>query len=271
MAAAAEVKDREADLIPTAERERAASTIQEDAVRSFFSSPDENDKVRVLFCFCPGNVAVLILTTALFGSITTVQYLFGFGLIVGGKSQALLGDCNSMATDTMSYFLNIFAELAPKKYKRKLQLLIPLLSLSVLAALTYMSFTEALCTVTNCDPDAPPEEAPSAWVVWAFGFFGLVFDLISIWAFCKNKHNKKEGKLPVNMLAAFMHVGADMIRSLTTTLEGFFLISEVMGEDMGDKVDAWACLVITAVIAAGLIFGIYEVVVDIMTYMKTGE
>jgi len=220
-------------------------------------------------------VAVLILTTCLFGSITIVQYYFGTVLT---KSKSLVADCNSMAADTLSYFLNIFAELAPPAWKRKLQLVIPILSLTVLATLTVLAFQDSLgallkpCDIDESNPDADDScLGPNPWIVWAFGLGGLIFDLISIWAFCKNKNQKSEGKLPVNMLAAFMHVGADMIRSLTTTVEGFFLISKVWGADQGKTVDAWSCMIITVVIFIGIVFGVYEVIVDIVTYCRTGE
>jgi len=73
------------------------------------------------------------------------------------------------------------------------------------------------------------------------------------------------------MLAAFMHVGADMIRSLTTTVEGFFLISGLWGPAAGIAVDSWACMVITVVILVGIVFRVYEVVLDMVTYCRTGE
>jgi len=58
------------------------------------------------------------------------------------------------------------------------------------------------------------------------------------------------------MLAAFMHVGADMIRSMTTTVEGFFLISGLWGPAAGIAVDSWACMVITVVILVGIVFSV---------------
>lgn len=252
------------------------TTGPEELVRSMISD-SADDNIKQFLCIkCPGNVLVLMLTTFLFALITSVQYVAA----AVAHSLALRSDCNAMAADTLSYFLNIFAELAPAKIKRKLQLVVPMLSLSVLAVLTYMSLMDALDTIyCSNHPDStedkcqgPPDET-SPWVVWVFGFVGMIFDIISIFAFYRNKKRAEgeDGGLPVNMLAAFMHVGADFVRSITTTVEGFFLIANFPPDMDGDAVDAYSCCVITGVIAIALLYGYYEVVRDIITYCRTGE
>lgn len=214
-----------------------------------------------------GNVRVLWLTAFLFALITTVQYICGAVIV---QSAALTEDCYCMGVDALSYFLNIGAEVAPVHMKRKLQLIIPVVSLSVLMALTIYQAQDAVATIRE---NAPPEEpdVKMAWIVWGFGFGGVIFDLISIYAFCKNKREKREGQLPVNMLAAFMHVGADFIRSITTTVEGFFLIANFPPGINGEVVDAWSCMVITVVVVAAILYGLFEVVKDIVIFCKTGE
>merc|ERR1719503_330124 len=76
-----------------------------------------------------GNVRVLWLTAFLFALITGVRYFFGAVVV---QSAALTEDCYCMGVDAFSYFLNIGAEVAPTHMKRKLQLFIPVVSLSVL-------------------------------------------------------------------------------------------------------------------------------------------
>lgn len=88
----------------------------------------------------------------------------------------------------------------------------------------------------------------------------VLVDVIPLW-----------GQLPVNMLAAFMHVGADFIRSITTTVEGFFLIANFPPGINGDVVDAWSCMVITVIVVAAILYGLFEVFRDIVIYCKTGE
>jgi Co/Zn/Cd efflux system component len=251
---------------------KQASTAAEELVRSFTGDGQDDEQPKRCLCFMvSGNVRVLWLTAFLFALITGVQYFFGAVVV---QSAALTEDCYCMGVDALSYFLNIGAEVAPSHMKRKLQLVIPVVSLSVLMALTIYQAFGAIDTIMN-PPDAPDhpsaKEIQMAWIVWAFGFGGVIFDLISIYAFCKNKREKKEGQLPVNMLAAFMHVGADFIRSITTTVEGFFLIANFPPGINGEVVDAYACMVITVVVVAAILYGLYEVVRDIMVFCKTGE
>jgi Co/Zn/Cd efflux system component len=251
---------------------KQASTAAEELVRSFTGDGQDDERPKRCLCFMvSGNVRVLWLTAFLFALITGVQYFFGAVVV---NSAALTEDCYCMGVDALSYFLNIGAEVAPSHMKRKLQLIIPVVSLSVLMALTIYQATDAINTIKE-DPPAPPEPSAEdrkmAWIVWAFGFGGVIFDLISIFAFCKNKREKKEGQLPVNMLAAFMHVGADFIRSITTTVEGFFLIANFPPGINGDVVDAYSCVVITVIVVAAILYGLFEVVRDILIFCKTGE
>jgi len=74
--------------------------------------------------------------------------------------------------------------------------------------------------------------------------------------------------LPVNMLAAFMHVGADFIRSGVTTFESFWLFTNPPN---GDLVDAYCCVAIDVTICLGIVFGLFEVFRDIRVYLRTGE
>lgn len=252
--------------------DKQSATAAEELVRSF-TGDGKDDEEELKSCFCckmTGNVRVLWLTTFLFALITTVQYLFGCGVFFPtADSKSLKEDCYCMGVDALSYFLNIGAEVAPAHLKRKLQLCIPLISLSVLLALTIYEAMGAIQTIIE-QPEGSTD-LTMAWIVWAFGFAGMTFDIISIYAFCRNKKEKKEGQLPVNMMAAFMHVGADFIRSITTTVEGFFLIANFPPGVNGDIVDAWSCMVITVVVVLGIAYGLFEVIKDIIIYHRTGE
>lgn len=250
-----------------AEKSRSPSLRGEELVRSIVSVPrsesGEDHQYDICGCRLTGNVIVLVLTTFLFGLITAVQYYFG-GVVT--HSQALLADCNCMLVDTLTYFINIWAELAPVGMRRKLQLTAPILSLSVLTGLTIYIVLGAITTIK----EGGDEDEVGPWIVWIFGFVGLIFDTISIIAFCCNRREQRQQGLPVNMLAAFVHVGADFIRSLTTSVEGVFLLSNFPPGLNGSLVDAWSCVVITVVILIGILYGIYEIAVDIRKYMETG-
>jgi len=234
--------------------ERLASTTSttgpEEIVRSFISAETTHGTAK-------GNVKVLALTAFLFGSITAVQWIFG-GIVT--HSAALLADCHCMLVDALTYFLNIWVELAPDRLRTPLRLTVPCISLTVLAVLTGLSIQDAVDVFSGKGggDDVNP------WIVWSFGFAGLLFDCISIYAFWRNK---RRGVLPVNMLAAFMHVGADFIRSLTTTIEGTMLF--IFKHWDGDMIDAVNTIVIVVLIYLGILYGLYESVTDICAFLRS--
>jgi len=245
---------------------RGSATAAEGLVRSLISTDKEEAVNPVNFgcCKIAGNVVVLILTTFLFALITAVQFYFG-GVVT--HSAALLEDCWCMLVDALSYFLNIWAELAPANLKRKLQLTVPIISLSVLTGLTIYQVLGAFDTIKECH-DGCDGDGVKPIIVWTFGFVGLVFDIISIGAFCWNRKKQTQKGLPVNMLAAFMHVGSDFIRSLTTTIEGAIMFNPNVNTDL---IDAWACVIITVCVVAAIMYGLFEVVSDIRTFLRTGK
>jgi len=259
--------EAESPFVDSIKKDKQSFTAAEELVRSFTGDGQDEQPKRCLCFMVSGNVRVLWLTSFLFALITVVQYFFGAVIV---HSAALTEDCYCMGVDALSYFLNIGAEVAPAHMKRKLQLIIPVVSLTVLMALTIDQAAGAIQTIKDNAPPGPPD-VKMAWIVWSFGFGGAIFDLISIYAFCKNKREKREGQLPVNMMAAFMHVGADFIRSITTTVEGFFLITNFPPGINGDVIDAYSCMVITVVVVAAILYGLFEVFRDVIVFCRTGE
>ena len=219
------------------------------------------DRVRTgdsrLCCGIPftENMSVLALTAALFAIITILQALAARI----AKSDALLADCASMAVDALTYLLNIFVEAREgKAFHRELQIIAPTISLSMLAYFTVSMLLEAKETLfakagTEADDDVNPT------IIMGFAILGIVFDAIALRAFLKDAD-----KGSMNMFAAFAHVGADFLRS-TVTLVAAILI--MRGYD-GIRTDAWACVAVTGLIFAGILFAIYELAKDMRAYVS---
>merc|ERR1711976_6602 len=158
------------------------------------------------------------------------------------------------------------AELAPPRLRAKLRLTVPCVSLTVLAVLnglTLQDVVDYFNGASDDDADTEVSETTMSIVVLSFGVCGLGFDLISIYAFWRNK---KRGALPVNMLAAFMHVGADLVRSTTTSVEGILVL--IWSDWNAELIDAVNTIVIVIVIFCGVIYGLYEAISDIMVYVR---
>jgi hypothetical protein len=221
---------------------------------SFVSSVIDTDRYRqICGCWWSGNMRVLLITAALFMLITIAQ-------TVAAKianSDALLADCISMAVDSLTYFLNIIVEcLKGSCLYRASQLIVPAISLSILAYFTVAVIQEVLPVIQN-GPDE--EDDVNAYIVLAFALFGILFDVISIYYFYRNLKRSEGSKLGVNMLAAFLHVGADLARSLTTFTESILILS--FGFE-GAITDAWACMIVSTTILIGVAYGVFEWMVD---------
>lgn len=108
-------------------------------------------------------------------------------------------------------------------------------------------------------------------IVILFAIFGLIFDFISLYAFVKNQKKKAQGLdaqgLGVNMTSAFLHLGADFLRSTTTFIEGLVIVFAKMDSDV---VDAYACLIVSGTILVGVLVALIEWFKDLLAYCRGG-
>merc|ERR1719245_34646 len=74
----------------------------------------------------------IVVTMTLFATITSAQFFAAFA----AHSLALLGDCASMAVDTLSYGANLWAECVDSKHKMSNQLIASFVSIIVLLSIT---------------------------------------------------------------------------------------------------------------------------------------
>jgi hypothetical protein len=256
----------------TAEKDRASqlsrqsSCVEETLGESFLSgatrraSMDETLRTMVSqqpVTYCglvfTENMRVLALTAALFGLITAAQYVAA----KAAASEALMADCVSMAVDALTYLLNIFVEAREGKYfHRELQLIIPAISLSVLVYFSVDMLLEARETLAGHDE---PEDV-NPYIIMGFSLLGIVFDAIALRAFLK-----AADKESVNMFAAFAHVGADFIRSITTLVASVLILASSLD---GKRIDSWACIIVTLLILMGVVFAVVEWGKDFRKYVS---
>ncbi|CAE6930222.1 unnamed protein product [Symbiodinium sp. CCMP2592] len=197
------------------------------------------------------NIKALIVTAFLFTTITVAQV----AAARIANSQALLMDCISMGVDALTYMGNIWVECrkrdgAPHEGS---QVIVCLISLSCLIYFTWDAAQESLETIAGCKgltASDKPEEDVNGNITLAFGAGGVVFDVLSLWAFCRSR--RKEGHT-VNMFTALLHVGADFLRSVSTVVMSLLIL---LGKFDSACLDAYTSMVIGASIVAGAIFGL---------------
>jgi len=209
---------------------------------------------RICGCWWSGNMRVLFVTAVLFLTITLAQLLAAHI----ASSKALFADCVSMGIDSLTYFLNIFVEAVKgRRIHRIAQLVAPAISIGLLTFLTILVMQDSISTLPSEDGDGAADEL-NPWIVLAFALLGLVFDIASMLVFRRNAQ-RSGSRLGVNMLAAFLHVGADFVRSFVTLIESLLIISFRFN---GTITDAWACIFVSILIVFGAAYAIYEWMID---------
>eukprot|EP00930_Biecheleria_cincta_P059026 TRINITY_DN44794_c0_g1_i1.p1 TRINITY_DN44794_c0_g1~~TRINITY_DN44794_c0_g1_i1.p1 ORF type:complete len:270 (+),score=54.41 TRINITY_DN44794_c0_g1_i1:151-960(+) len=216
------------------------------------------------------NSKALLTVILLFGTISTAQF-FDAWL---ASSDALLVDCWSMLVDTITYIMNWCAE---RRSGDALELLASGFSLLVLSAVSVWGLVEGAMDLA--DPHDEGDVSPG--IILAFGIWGVVFDCLSFWGFYKwglqglvsggrsGKYedleldeksaiaqggeeatgtSRPKAGASMNMRSAFLHVGADFLRSSTTVVEGLFIL---FGATQGRATDSVASIVVSGTILMG--------------------
>jgi Co/Zn/Cd efflux system component len=214
---------------------------------------------------CTDNSKALIVVIVLFGGITLAQIA---GAMIA-DSVTLLVDSLSMCVDTGTYIGNLWAEVCTRD--SRMEFMASGISLAFLFAVTLWGIADSIWRL------AEPDEGTggvSPTIVLAFGIGGIIFDVISFYVFCRwgkdalrpKRDTADEGArlaqardsspadgapsigTIINMRSAFLHVGADFLRSLTTTAEGVFILWLDVSDE---KADAIAALVVSSTILLG--------------------
>uniref|UniRef100_A0A7S2FF17 Cation efflux protein transmembrane domain-containing protein n=1 Tax=Alexandrium andersonii TaxID=327968 RepID=A0A7S2FF17_9DINO len=194
---------------------------------------------------CTGNVQVLLLTVALFGTITSAQTV---GALTS-HSEALLADTMAMWVDCLTYALNIVAEAFRGWWFHKhLQLAIPAVSLSTLVYATSSVLSDAIGTVAA--PKADDGDDVNPYIVLGFACWCFVFDGASLCAFARNRR-RQTSHFHLNMAVASAHVAADLLRSLTEMVESVLILGFHLDSTL---TDAWAGIVVSATILFGVTY-----------------
>lgn len=247
--------------------------------------PDDAEKPPKKFLCVPitNNVKALFTMMILFSGISFAQYFAA----AAANSQSLKSDVVSMAADAVSYFGNIMGESSDVADKRVvLQLFFSLWSLVLLNYFNTVVFIESIEILKTSgeewEADSDDGEGVVAYLVFTFALLGLLVDgvcLLSYRHFAKKdadveyqamlEQAKKEGKdldqdgskiekPAINMLAALLHVTADLMRSTTTFIEGIVLFAGKLTPAGQEYVDAICGIFIGITIYCGSFYAIYE-------------
>jgi len=198
----------------------------------------------------------IALNLALFATITSAQ----FGAAFLADSLSLLGDCGSMAADTLSYGASLWAECTDSEHQQRNQLAATGLSIMILLGITGSVIYHA-CQILFSDVKDDGEV--NFYVVFAFALIGLIFDLLGLYVLVQGRKEKSTNSGDLNLQAAAIHVIADLMRSTTTLVESiliwFFNFDST-------TTDAWAALIVSALIVLTCFEMLREFVLGLIDY-----
>jgi len=213
------------------------------------------------------NIKALSITASLFALITVVQ-VFAAQI---ANSQALLVDSVSMGVDSMTYVGNILVECRKRDGVEHLrsELIAGFLSLGCLFYFTLDVGVESWGTAKVCmGLEAPEvgaeEEDVNGWITLGFALGGIVFDLLSVYAFHRS-HKKSADVTGMNMMSAFLHVGADLLRSTSTLVMSVLILAGGMDSSC---LDSYTSLFIAFTILSGASFGAVSWLKLFATFVK---
>ena len=162
----------------------------------------------------PSNKKLLCIAFVSFQSFATIQI---FVALYAG-SEAMLGDSVAMMVDALTYLFNLIAErqkeiyasklkqqnnfsgpstaltrsrmvLQYRKYTYQLELIPPLISVSILLVVTVLVMKESIHTIIlDTQRDASLQSDPNVDLMVIFSFFNLLLDMLNVGCFASASH-----------------------------------------------------------------------------------
>jgi Co/Zn/Cd efflux system component len=217
---------------------------------------------------CTPNIRALSVSAFLFSLITVAQYFAA----IAANSQALKMDCISMAVDAFTYMGNIVVECRKRDGAKHVtsQLVVVACSLSMLALFTILAMQESWDTVQVCmgkKEGEGEEDDVNGWITLAFAIGGVGFDIACMVEFYKS-NQKTQSVKQVNMFSALLHVGADFLRSISTTAMSLLIL--LAHVDSGCA-DAYTSIIIGVSILCGAAVGFFKWVKLLFSFFIKGE
>ena len=205
----------------------------------------------------------LSMSLVLFATITSAQVV---GALIAG-STALLADCASMGVDTISYAVNLIAECFPQPDKLKQQRNFLVTAGASYIALVGISIYFCVGAIEALVANEDDEEDPDANIIFAFAVTGILFDVISLVPYFFQLKGSEDASSQ-NLKSACTHVGADLLRSISTCIEGILLWTTSIN---GERLDAIVTLIVTATILIGVMHPIVMWFINLKQYLEDKE
>eukprot|EP00036_Acanthoecidae_sp_10tr_P009214 CAMPEP_0182920812 /NCGR_PEP_ID=MMETSP0105_2-20130417/3730_1 /TAXON_ID=81532 ORGANISM="Acanthoeca-like sp., Strain 10tr" /NCGR_SAMPLE_ID=MMETSP0105_2 /ASSEMBLY_ACC=CAM_ASM_000205 /LENGTH=363 /DNA_ID=CAMNT_0025058265 /DNA_START=283 /DNA_END=1374 /DNA_ORIENTATION=+ len=183
------------------------------------------------------------------------------------KSESLFGDSMTMMIDGLTYAVNLWADKAkqgkPEAIRIKIDTIAPALSLAALVAVTIYITVDAARRLS--DKSKEDSNDANAEVMWSFALVNLILDFGNIALFFVGKSDSGRyylscnacNHLDLNMMSAFVHVGADTMRSVAVLGAGIAADANAVSSDRADAIGAIVVSIAITLSCIPLISGLW--------------
>jgi len=199
-----------------------------------------------------GRATVLAVFLACFLTLAGVQVF----VAISGNSFLLLCDACVMFVDSITFMINLLAELGMSENSIRDQVNASGISLLALLVLTTATSVLTMMRIHHNFTDNKVD----TWSMLGFGVIGLTVDIISFSTFhCLFDNDTAGHSEKLNMTSAWLHVLSDTLRSLCTITVGLILTIDTDINDKGDiYVDSYAALCANALVILTAIPSVME-------------
>lgn len=205
---------------------------------------------------------------------------FAISQMVGSRianSLSMFSDSGSMLVDSFVYLINILMERTKNKYgpsaSKLWEVYVSVISVTLLVTVTTVAIIDAASRLDSKQDD-DTETVDGRFVV-GFSLGNLLIDIVMCGNYCYQlRHRRKsslkeqvmtEAKEQLNMVAAFVHLFADTLRTLTGLIAGIL----EQGEGANALfIDAVATFIVCALILFAAAFVFYESILQYRDYKQ---
>jgi Co/Zn/Cd efflux system component len=228
---------------------------------------DDDDEVPVGTATCLGTHNL----RALWGMFI-LNTAFAISQMVGSKlanSLSMFSDSGSMLVDSLAYMINICMERTKTKYgpaaSKLWEVYVSFISVSLLVTVTSIAIADAASRLSSSRLPNTGGATVDGRIVLGFSLGNLFIDVIMCGNYCyqmrhRRKQNLKdqvlsEAKEQLNMVAAYVHLFADTLRTITGLIAG--ILEQAPGAD-ALHIDAVATFIVCTVILCAAAFVLFE-------------
>lgn len=187
---------------------------------------------------------------------------------IAANSVSMMSDSGSMLVDSFSYIVAIGTERRKIKHgleaSKLIEAMCSLISVGLLITVTSVTMSDAINRLNGLEEDDGEDEVTGELVV-IFSGLNLLMDVVMCTNYWYQLRGGGSNAKQLNMVAAFVHLFADTMRSLTGVVAGSM---EIKNKEDSVKIDANATFMVCFAILLAATFVLYEAITQFRAVLR---